>query len=281
MKKLIKQYVIIFLGLLLIALEVTYIMIPNNIVSGGVSGLAIVINYFFHDISVGFIMIVINIVLFITAFLVLGGEFGLKTIVCSLSLSAMVWFFQKFFPINEPLSDDLLAQLILASTMASLGLALVFYANASTGGTDIIAKIINKFFHINIGRAVLISDLVIVISSVFIFGIEKGIYGFLGLIINGLFIDYIIQNLNTTQEIIIISNKSKEIMNYIHEEFKQSATIYEAFDANTKECRDVIRIILRKKEYIKLKNFVSSIDNMAYITCHTIQDIQGFRFMVE
>jgi uncharacterized membrane-anchored protein YitT (DUF2179 family) len=280
MKKLFKEYLIIFIGLLLIALEITYIMIPNNIVSGGIGGLAIVINHFFTNISVGFIMLILNIILFIIAFVFLGGEFGVKTIICSLSLSSMVWFLQKFLPIHKSLSDDLLSQLILASVMASLGLALVFYENASTGGTDIIAKILNKFFQLNIGKAVLISDLLIVLSSVFVFGFKVGIYGFLGLLLNGLLIDYIIQNINSTQEVIIISNKSKKIMDFIHKEFNQSATIYQAFDANSNEKRDVIRIILMKKGYLKLKKYVNQIDNMAYITSHSIEEIQGFRFMV-
>ncbi|SHH32883.1 YitT family protein [Clostridium grantii] len=280
MKKLFKEYFIIFIGLLLVALEITYIMIPNNIVSGGIGGLAIVINHFFTNISVGFIMLILNIILFIIAFVFLGGEFGVKTIICSLSLSSMVWVLQKFFPIHKSLSDDLLAQLILASIMASLGLALVFYENASTGGTDIIAKILNKFFRLSIGKAVLISDLLIVLSSVFVFGFKVGIYGFLGLLLNGLLIDYIILNINSTQEIIIISNKSKKIMNFIHKEFNQSATIYQAFDANSNEKRDVIRIILMKKGYLKLKKYVNQIDNMAYITSHSIEEIQGFRFMV-
>lgn len=280
MKKSLKKFFIIYLGLLLVALEVTYIMIPNNIVSGGISGLAIVINHFLPSFSVGFIMLLLNIILFIIAFLFLGGEFGLNTIVCSLSLSGMVWFLQNFFPIVNPLSDDILAQIILASTMTSLGLALVFYQNASTGGTDILAKLLNKLFQINIGRAIFISDLLIVLSSVYVFGTEIGIYGFLSLLINGFLIDKITQNFNTTQELIIISNKSKKIINFIDKELNQSATIYKSFDANTKEGRDVIRIILIKKDSYKLKTYVNSIDDKAYTTCQPIREIHGFGFMV-
>lgn len=196
MKLRIKSHFIMFIGLLLIALEITYIMIPNNLVTGGIGGLAIIIHANLPQVPVGLIMTTLNIILFVIGFIFIGFEFGTKTIVSSLLLSGMVWFLQTFHPIQKPLSDDILLQLILAMCMAAIGIALIFQQNGSTGGTDIIAKILNKYFHLDMGKAVLTSDLLIVLASIFTFNIEIAMYGLLGLFLNGLLIDFVLQNLD-------------------------------------------------------------------------------------
>lgn len=279
MKAKIKEYFFINLGLFLVAFEIHFIMIPNKLVAGGVSGFAIVANYFFPLLSVGTIMIILNLFLFVVGFIFIGFEFGAKTIYSSFALSGLVWILQKFCPIKTPFTDDILAQLILAMCISALGMAIVFNQNASTGGTDIIAKILNKYFNIDIGRAILISDLLIVLSSIIIFGIKVGIYGILGLIINSFIIDYMMQNFNINKETVVISQYSELIKKYIVVELNRGATVYAAKGAYTNDEREVIRTILRKNEFIKLKKYINSIDKNAFITVNNINETFGHGFI--
>lgn len=280
MNKKIKEYVLIILGLFLVAIGITYILIPNDIVNGGTSGLSIILNHYFSFLPVGLIMLVLNIVLFTLGIIFVSGEFGLKTIICSIGLSGLIWLMQILLPIDQPISKDPLAQVIISSVLTSIGLALTFIGNASTGGTDIIAKIINKYLHIYIGRAMFLADILIVLVAIFTFGVEKGIYGLLGLMINAVLIDYFIRSLTATYEINIISKEHKQISDFIGTSFKQSATIYKGYDAVSSDQRDVIRIILRKKEFQKLRLFVNKIDPNAYITSHLIYEYYGFKLAV-
>lgn len=275
----IREYMIINIGLFLVALEIHFIMVPNKLVTGGISGFAILTNYFFPKLSVGTLMIIVNIILFIAGLIFIGLEFGARTMYSSFFLSGMVWILQKFTPISKPLTDDILTQLILAMFMSALGMAIVFNENASTGGTDIIAKILNKYFNIDIGRAILMSDLLIVLSSIIVFGIKVGMYGVLGLLINSFIIDYMIQNFNVSKEIVVISDYSKDIKKYIVNDLGRGATVYNAKGAYTNEEKEVIRTILRKGEFIKLKKYINTIDEKAFITVNNISETFGHGFI--
>lgn len=270
-----KSYLIINIGLLMVAAEINFIMIPNNLVTGGVSGLAIIINHILPNLSVGIMMLICNIVLFVLCFLIIGPDFGAKTIYCSFMLSFLVWLLQKVCPVAAPLMDDTLAQLIIAVFLSSIGMALIFKQNGSTGGTDIIAKILNKFFGIGLGKGVLLSDVSIILFSTAIFGIRLGIYGFIGVLMNGLVIDYILKAMSTNKEVLIITNDCINIKGYILDTLGRGATIYNAKGAYTNDEKEVLRTVLPKNELIKLKKFIKSVDSNAFITVNDINETIG------
>lgn len=283
MKKVIKEYIIITFGMLLVALGMYFFLMPNDLATGGVNGMGIIINHFIPFLSVGLLMIIMNIILFLIAFLIFGPGFGGRTIYVSIGLSSMIWALEIFYPIKKPLSDDLLLQLIFGILISGAGMGIVFNQNASTGGTDIIAKIINKYFHIDLGKAVLMSDFVITLIAAATFGITKGLYAILGVIMNGYVIDNVIEGFSVCKEVVIISDKGDEIKKFIIDELQRGATIYYAKGAYSGESKEVITTIIDRKEFVKLRNFIKEIDTASFITINNVRETlgEGFKSIVE
>lgn len=277
MKK-IKEYILITIGLIFVAAGIEYFLVPNDLAAGGVSGLAIVVNYYFPSISVGTFMLAANAILFIVAFILIGPSFGAKTIYSSLGLSGIIWIMEKFFPISKPLTNNLLLELIYGILISGIGMGIIFNQNASTGGTDIIAKILNKFFHINIGKALLISDLVVTLGALVTFGAEKGLYALLGVILNGAVIDEVIQGINTVKEVKIISSKNEEIKKFILDELGRGVTIYYARGGFTNEEKEMLVVLLSRREFIRLREFIKDIDERAFITVSNVHEVFGEGF---
>ena len=154
-----RDFMLITFGVFLVAISVVYFFQPNNIAAGGVSGIAIIINNFVPGIPIGLLVLMMDCILYIVAFIVIGSKFGGKSIYASLTLSGIMWLLEKVFPYKA--TNDLMLATILGTIISALGLAIVFNCNASTGGTDILAKILHKFFHFNIGNASCISSYLI------------------------------------------------------------------------------------------------------------------------
>ncbi|ASF38390.1 YitT family protein [Halobacillus halophilus] len=278
MLKKIWSFLMMNIGALCVAVNVHFFLSPNDLATGGVSGLSIVLNKVIPDLSLGMIMICLNIVLFIVGFIFLGFQFGAKTIYASFALSFMVWGLETYVPMQEALSNDLLIQLIIGQIIAASGMAIVFHQGASTGGTDIIAMILNKYFSIEVGKGVLFSDIAIAASSIFIFGPTVGMYAFFGVILNGLVIDYALQQFDNNKEIVIISRESDLVRNFIVQQLGRGATIHYAKGAFNQEDKEVITTILNRKDYTRLKKFMSSVDERAFITVHSMNEILGENF---
>ncbi|QCX34441.1 YitT family protein [Caloramator sp. E03] len=278
MKKAFKEYILITFGIILVAIGIYYFLVPNNLAAGGVSGLAIVINNFVPAIPVGLLMLVMNIILFIVAFIFIGANFGAKTIYSSLGLSGIIWFLEKFYPIKNPVTDDIFLNLIFGILIGGVGMGIVFNQNASTGGTDIIAKIINKFFHVNIGKALLMSDFLITLMAGYAFGIKVAMYALLGVIINGFVIDEVIQGISICKQVMIISSKGEEIKNYIMNELGRGVTLYEAKGGYTKEKKEVIMTIVSRREFIKIREFIMDVDKRAFISVNNVHEVLGEGF---
>lgn len=283
MKNLVKEYVLTTIGIALVAAGMYFFLMPNNLATGGVNGLGIVINHFYPTYDVGFLMMSMNVVLFIVAFLVIGTSFGIKTIYASLGLSGMIWALEHICPMSAPFTNDMLLELLFGILISAGGMGIVFNQNASTGGTDIIAKIINKFFHIDIGKAVLISDFVVTMLAGVTFGVRVGMYAVLGLFINGFFIDAVIEGINVCKNVVIISTKCDEIEAYIINELGRGATIYDARGAYTKEDKEVITTVIGRKEFISLREYIKKIDKDAFITVNTVHETfgEGFKSICE
>ncbi|MFR7995110.1 MAG: YitT family protein [Clostridium sp.] len=273
----IKEFALITIGIFLVAVSVVYFFEPNNIAAGGITGLAIVINHYIPFISIGPLVLMVDAILFIVALIVLGAKFGAKTIYSSFLLSTSMWIMQTFIPIN--ITNDLILATIFGTLISAVGMAIVFNANASTGGTDIIAKILNKFFHIEIGKSLLIVDFLVTLLGAVTFGINIGLYGLLAVIINGVVIDNIIAGFKTKSEITIISEKNKEISKFILDDLERGCTFIKGIGGFTGKDTSILYTVLDRNEFIKLKNKIKEIDKNAFITVGEVHEVMGEGFM--
>lgn len=278
MKKNLTSYLLILFGGLLVALGTYFFLAPSHIAAGGISGASIIINSIFPSLPIGLLMMAMEIILFTIGIIVIGPVFGGRTIFCSFSISSMVLLLEKLYPNIQPLSNDILVQLIFGILICGLGIGIVFNQNASTGGTDIIAKIINKYFKISMGKSLLAADIVVTIAATMVFGIGKGLYSILGVILAATVIDKVIASLNTYKQVAIISSEGEEIKNYIMDELDRSATIYYAKGAYNNNEREVITTVIDRREFLKLKDYIKSIDDRAFITVNEINEVLGEGF---
>jgi uncharacterized membrane-anchored protein YitT (DUF2179 family) len=276
-----KSIILIHVGLILVAAAIVLFKVPNNFVTGGVTGISIVIKKIFPFLSIGLVMLVINIVLLSIGFLYTSSEFQIKSIYSTIMLSLLVWYSEKILPIDKPLTDDPLLELITAIFLLAGGTAILFYQNASSGGTDIIARILNIKTHMHIGKTVLITDLIISISSFFVFNVKVGLFSCVGVVIKGFLIDMVIEGLHSSKQIIIISSKSNEIKKFIMEKLGRGVTMYTAVGGNTNIERNVLNTIMGNQETIKLKQFIKKTDSHAFVTVNNVSEIIGEGFKLK
>lgn len=278
MKDKIKEYILIITGVFLVAISLEYFFIPNNIAAGGLSGLAIVINHYIPSISTGPLVFIMDLFLFVIGFILLGSNFGIKTMVSSFSLAGMMTLIEKTI---EPraVTTDLMLATIFGTFISAIGMALVFNANSSTGGTDTIAKILNKYFHLDIGKSLLAVDFIVTLLGALTFGINIGLYGMLAVIINGIAIDKVIEGFNSCKEVTIISHKNKDISNFIMNELERGCTFIKGVGAFTGEDTFLLYSVLGRNEFIKLKQYIGKIDKDAFITVGEVHEVlgEGFR----
>ena len=270
------DFLLITIGTILVAVAVVYFFQPNEIAAGGVTGLAIVINNYIPSIPTGPLVLIMNLILFTVAFIVVGGKFGGKTIYASIALSVAMWVLEEFLPFS--ITGDLMLVSVFGALISSVGMAIVFNANASTGGTDILAKILSKFIHFDIGKALLVVDFVVTFLGAITFGINMGLYGLLAVIISGISIDKIISGFNVRNEISIISQQNEEIKKYILEDLERGCSYLKAIGGFTGEDIKVLHTVLNRAEFIKLKRFISDIDKKAFITVGEVHEVMGEGF---
>lgn len=281
MRKL-REYIFITIGFILVALSLELFLVPNKIAAGGVSGIAIIINSIFPILDVGALMLIMNVILFIIAFIVIGNKFGGKSIYASLGLSGAIWIMDKFQLSNYVLTKDLILASIFGTLLGGVGMAMVFNQNASTGGTDILAKILNKFFHLDIGKALLSVDFIVTIFAAAIFGADVGMYALLCVILNGYVIDNVIEGLNNCKEIMVISKKKDLISKFIIEELDRGCTIFHGTGGYSSQQTNILYTVLNRKQFIKLKKFIKEVDERAFITVSEAHEVlgEGFKDMV-
>ena len=277
MKESLKDYLFIFVGVFLVALSLEYFFIPNNIAAGGLTGLAIVINHYIPAISTGPLVFIMDLFLFVIGFIFLGKNFGVKTIVSSFSLAGMMTFIESFLE-PKAITNDLMLAAIFGTLITAIGMAIVFNANASTGGTDIIAKILNKFMHIDIGKGLLMVDFFVTLLGAITFGINAGLYSLLAVIINGFAIDNVIAGFNVCKEVTIISPKNEEISKFILEELERGCTFIHGVGGFSGKDTTLLYAILGRNEFIKLKRFISDVDKYAFITVGEVHEVMGEGF---
>lgn len=272
-----KEYSIITLGIILVAFAIEYFYAPNNIAAGGVTGIAIILNAVFPNLSIGVVTLVLNVVLFVVAFMFIDGKFGIKTIYASLGLSLIIWGIEKF--LNPfAITNDLMIATIFGALISAVGMALVFNENASTGGTDILAKILNVFFHLDIGKSLLAVDFLITLASIFVFGVNVALYSMLSIILLGIIVDRLIEGFNVCKSVFIISKNSYEISKYIIDTLERGCTFLSGVGAYTGKDINVLYAVISRNEFIKLKKFIRETDPEAFITVGEVHEVLGEGF---
>ena len=278
MKEKLRHFLLLNLGLFVVALGVVYFKSPNNFAFGGVSGIGIIIAHYAPGLNLGITMFAINMLFELLALLFLGKEFALKTLYSSVALSAFVWVCSAVYPMSAPFTDDTLLELIFAIILPATGSAIVFNLNSSTGGTDILAKIVSKFTSIEIGKALFVSDVLIVVTGALIFGIRTGLYCVLGLILKGSLVDVVIDGLKVRKEITIISDREEEIVAFIMNQLHRGATVHLAYGAYSHKEERVITTVLNRRQAMLLRNYIKTIDAHAFITITNSCEIIGKGF---
>lgn len=277
-KEKITWFLILNAGLIFTAAGISIFKSPNNFAMGGTSGLSIILASLFENLNVSGAMLIINIILLVFGFAFLGKGFGLATAYSSIALSCFVGVFEYLVPLAEPITNDTMLELIWAVILPAVGSAIVFNIGASTGGTDIIAMILAKYSSLQIGKALLISDVLITLATFWLFDIRTGLYCVLGLLMKTFLVDIVIDSINVRKDITVISREPEKIEKFIIEKLNRSATLTEAEGAYSHQKETVINTVLSRRQAVALRNYIRSIDRHAFITIVNSSEIIGKGF---
>lgn len=256
----------------IVAAAVFFFLIPSHVSVGSISGLAIVIGNFI-PLPISAITMILNVALLIVGFLFVGREFGGKTVYTSILLPVAIGIFEKIFPNNTSITADPFLDMICYVFVVSIGLAMLFNRNASSGGLDIVAKLMNKFLHMDLGNAMSVSGMVVALSSALVYDKKIIVLSVLGTYLNGIVLDHFIFGFNLKKRVCIVSQKEEEIRNFILHELHSGATVYEAYGAYNLQPRREIITIVDKNEYAKLMTFIEKTDPTAFVTVYTVNKI--------
>jgi len=278
MKQLIKEYSIFTLGTLCIACGIFFFKFPNHFSTGGVSGLAVVFNYLFPSISSGNITIILNVSMLVLGFLFVGKSFSIKTVYCSLLLSGFLYILEHSFAMSAPLTNQPMLELCFAVLLSTIGEALLLNYEGSSGGTDIIAMILKKYTSLRIGKALFAVDAFISIASGMCYGIQVGLFSFLGLIAKSVLLDKIVDCLNLAVSCILITNQADSVCDYIIKKLHRGTTIVDGNGGFTGYQKKIIITVLKGSQLHALKKYLSLVDKEAFLITSQTSDIYGKGF---
>lgn len=276
-----KEYGIITIGVLLVIIAFEFFFFPNKIASGGVSGLALAINNIL-GIDTGIIMIVFNTVLFILAFIFIGGSFGIKSMYAAFGLSFALSIIEKVYkPIA--VTNNLMLASIFGSVILALGTAIMLTQDATTGGTSITAKILDKYCHIDFGKGLLISDSIVMLIVMYSFGTELALFGLLSIYLTGILIDKFIDGFNLSKQVMIFTEEEKLVADYIIKEIDRGCTVFYGKGGYTGKHNCMVLTILTRSQFIKLKKFIKNNNPDAFITVNETSEVlgKGFKSLTE
>ena len=255
-----KKFLLVNLGVFLLTTGVYFFKLPNNFSTGGVSGISILLGNFV-PISTASLMAVINVALLVVGYIFIGREFGFWTTYCSLMYSLETWILEKAYPMTAPFTDQPLLELVFAMMLPGLGSALLFYCNASSGGTHIVAMILKKYTSISdIGKALFASDSVIALAACFLFGVETGMFSILGLFLKAFVVDSVIESINLCKFFSIVTSKPTEICDFIIKDLHHSSTVVDGEGAFSHQDKKVVLTAVRRGEAIRLRQRCKQID---------------------
>ena len=273
-----KYFAFLNLGILMMSVGIYFFKATNGFATGGVSGISILLAKLFPVISQATYMLIINVTLLILGVIILGKKCGALTFYCSIMMSAENWLFEYFVALDSPLTEHTLLELVWAVGLTGIGAAIIFKCNASSGGTDIVALILKKYTHMNVGEALLFSDFLIACSTVFIYGIEIGLFSLLGLFAKVFVVDDLLDSMNMCKAFTIITTKPEEIEDFIMKDLHHGATVHSANGAYSGEEKSVIITVCRRTEALSLRRKVKEIDPHSFIIITKTSEIMGKGF---
>ena len=273
-----KNFLFMNLGCLLLSFGVYFFKIPNGFATGGVTGIGTILGKITPVTPAAWIWI-LNIVLLVLGFLFLGRKNGIKTVYCSMLYSAVTYVLELLLPLSQPLTNQPFMELAYAMILTSIGSAMIFNSDASSGGTDIAALILKKFTSIDVGKALLVVDFLVAASAFIVFDVQIGLFSLMGLFAKAFIVDSVIENLNTCKYFVVITTKREEISDYIIQTLHHGVTVNSVVGEFTKEEKTMIHTVCKRVEAIKLRNKVKEIDPHSFIIITTSSEIigRGFR----
>lgn len=257
----------------IIAAAVYFFLVPSHASVSSISGLGIVLANFV-PLPLSAITMILNVVLLVIGFLTCGREFGAKTVYTSILLPAFIGLFERLFPNLGSLTDSQELDVLCYILVVSVGLSILFNRNASSGGLDIVAKIMNKYLHMDLGKAMSLSGMCVALSAALVYDKKTVVLSVLGTYFNGLVLDHFIFDNNIKRRVCIITGKEEELRRFIIEELHSGATVYESYGAYNMQKRREIITIVDKAEYQKLMSYMNREDPQAFITVYTVSDMR-------
>lgn len=267
------DFVMITLGTAVVAVAVFFFMVPSNVSVGSIAALAMIFARLV-PLSIATLTLIMNVALLIFGFVFIGKEFGVKTVYTALLLPVIMGIFEVIFPNNQSLTNDQTLDVICYICLVSIGQSMLFVRNASSGGLDIVGKFMNKYFHMEIGKAVGLAGMVVALSSILVCDIKTVILSVIGTYFGGLILDHFIFGTTIKKRVCIISKKEKEILDFILHELHSGATKYHAYGTYSDTQYTEINTIVDKNEYLKLMNFITKVDPSAFVTVYAVNEMR-------
>lgn len=274
-----RELSILTLGTCLTTVGVYFFKFPNHISTGGVSGLSVLLSSLFPSLSASSFASLINLLFLLLGFVCLNRGFGLRTVYCSLLFSALLAGLDRFLPLSAPLTDEKLLELFFAIIFPAFGSAILFHADSSTGGTDILAMLLRKHTSLDIGRALLCVDVLIALSTFLVFDLETGLCSTLALALKSVLVDSVIESLNRRKSFILVTTQPQPVCRYITEQLHRSATFWEAEGAYSHQPRWVVMTALSGAQAMALRRQLKATDPDAFMLITNSSEIFGKGFL--
>ena len=272
-KNIIKEFAIITFGAILAATAIYFFMLPLNIAIGSGSAIAMMLSTFI-PLPISMLSLGLNVILLIVGFILIGREFGVKTVYAAILVPLMIGLYEILFPNFKSLTGDPVIDVVCYTIIVGMGMALLFSCNASSGGLDIVAKILNKYTHMDIGTAVSVSGVVVAASSFFFYDTKIAVVSILGTYFGGMVVDKFIFGLNIKRRVCVISERLDEIVQFVLHDLHSGATINEIIGAYDMTRRREVIVIVNKQEYKRLMDYVKKLDPKAFVTVYAVNEIR-------
>lgn len=273
------EFLLLTLGTVLVAAGVYFFKFTNNFSTGGVTGIAVILSALFPSVSSATFTSVMNVIFLILGFVVLNKSFGLRTVFCTLLFSGTLSLLERICPLDGPLTDQRLLELFFAVIFPAIGTAIVFNLQGSTGGTDILAMILRKYTSLDIGHAMLISDVLIAGSTLIFFDIETGLFSLLGLMLKSTLVDSVAETINRKKSFTVVTEDPEIACDFITHRLKRGATYWEAEGAYTHTKRYVVLSALSRAQAVALRRYLKAKDPHAFMLVENSSEIFGKGFM--
>ena len=278
MKSKLKNFSLLTISTLIMAVGIYFFKFANNFTFGGITGIAVLVAKFL-PISASDFSFVVNILLLIIGWIVLGKSFAEKTAYSTILLSVSLSLLERIYPMSHPLTNEPLLELIFAILLPALGSAILFNIGASSGGTDVIAMILKKYTSVDIGKGLMISDLIFTLAGFLVFNVKTGLYSLFGLIMRSALIDNFIESFNRSKYFHVVTSNATCICDFIQNDLQRGATIVNATGAFTGDDKYIILTVLSPSQAVKLRNFIKEHDPKAFLLVSNTSEIIGKGFM--